>query len=79
MDCVRNARALAWVTMDAATIQHNVREVLAELPAGADPCGENGEFHTFVSAGPMLAGSIAIRLGERGERDGFTRCDLLPA
>jgi uncharacterized protein (TIGR00290 family) len=51
---------------------------LNALPAGADPCGENGEFHSFVSAGPMLKSRIAIRVGETVERDGFAYADLLP-
>jgi uncharacterized protein (TIGR00290 family) len=52
--------------------------LLAELPAGADPCGENGEFHTFVCAGPMLSRRIAIEVGEVVERDGAAYADLLP-
>jgi len=52
---------------------------LADLPAGADPCGENGEFHTFVSAGPMFATPLAVRAGRVVERDGFVFADLLPA
>jgi uncharacterized protein (TIGR00290 family) len=52
--------------------------LLAEFPAGIDPCGENGEFHTFVSAGPMLARKIPIQVGETVERDGFAFADLLP-
>jgi uncharacterized protein (TIGR00290 family) len=55
------------------------RALLADLPAGADPCGENGEFHTFVSAGPMLTREIAVTVGETVERDGFAFADLLPA
>jgi len=51
---------------------------LAELPAGVDPCGENGEFHTFVSAGPMFAKPIPVATGEVVERDGFVFADLLP-
>jgi uncharacterized protein (TIGR00290 family) len=53
--------------------------LLADLPAGVDPCGENGEFHTFVSAGPVFNGAIPVRVGEvvlREER--FAFCDLLP-
>jgi uncharacterized protein (TIGR00290 family) len=50
---------------------------LAALPAGADPCGENGEFHTFVSAGPMLARALPVRTGEVVERDGFVFADLM--
>ena len=53
------------------------RGLLDELPAGADPCGENGEFHSFVSAGPMLKGKIAVKVGETVERDGFAFADLL--
>jgi uncharacterized protein (TIGR00290 family) len=51
---------------------------LAELPAGVDPCGERGEFHTFVSAGPGFRAPIPYRVGEvvvRGKR--FAYCDLL--
>ena len=53
--------------------------LIGALPAGSDPCGENGEFHTFVSAGPMLARKIAVKVGETVERDGFAFADLLPA
>jgi len=52
--------------------------LLADFPADIDPCGENGEFHTFVSAGPMLAHKIPVRTGETVERDGFAFADLLP-
>ena len=52
--------------------------LLADLPAGVDPCGENGEFHSFVCAGPMLARRVPIRPGETVERDGFAYADLLP-
>jgi uncharacterized protein (TIGR00290 family) len=55
------------------------RDLLASLPAGADPCGENGEFHSFVAAGPMLARKIPVRLGDAVQRDGFAYADLLPA
>ncbi len=55
------------------------RALLAELPPAADPCGENGEFHTFVSAGPMFAAPLAVRAGEVVTRDGFTFADVLPA
>jgi len=55
------------------------RALLAELPAGVDPCGENGEFHTCVSAGPMFAHPIDVRLGHIEMRDGFVFADLLPA
>ncbi len=52
--------------------------LIAELPEGADPCGENGEFHSFVAGGPMLSRRIPITVGETVERDGFAYADLLP-
>ena len=52
--------------------------LLAALPAGTDPCGENGEFHSFVSAGPMLSRKIAVKVAKTVERDGFAYADLLP-
>jgi uncharacterized protein (TIGR00290 family) len=51
--------------------------LLADLPAEVDPCGERGEFHSFACAGPMFAEPIAVTVGERVERDGFVFCDLL--
>jgi diphthamide synthase (EF-2-diphthine--ammonia ligase) len=53
--------------------------LLADLPPSVDPCGENGEFHSFAFAGPMFRGPIAIRTGEVVERDGFVFADVLPA
>jgi diphthamide synthase (EF-2-diphthine--ammonia ligase) len=53
--------------------------LLDALPAETDPCGENGEFHSFVSAGPMLSRKIPVSVGETVERDGFAFADLLPA
>jgi uncharacterized protein (TIGR00290 family) len=50
--------------------------LLVDLPPGADPCGENGEFHSFVAAGPMLARRLDVRLGETVEREGFAFADL---
>lgn len=52
---------------------------LANLPAGVDPCGENGEFHTFCHAGPMFARPLAVRTGEIVERERFVYADVLPA
>jgi uncharacterized protein (TIGR00290 family) len=52
---------------------------LRDLPPAVDPCGENGEFHTFVTEGPVLAHPVPIRLGELQLRDDrFQYCDLLP-
>lgn len=53
--------------------------LLAELPDDVDPCGENGEFHTCVFAGPMFAHPIEVCVGEVKDRDGFVFADLLPA
>ena len=55
------------------------RELLSELPPSVDPCGENGEFHTFVNAGPMFEHGIDVVVGEIIERDGFVFADLAPA
>jgi uncharacterized protein (TIGR00290 family) len=52
---------------------------LDDLPEGVDPCGENGEFHTFVYDGPMFKHAIDIQVGEVVERDGFVFADVLPS
>lgn len=52
--------------------------LLADLPAHIDPCGENGEFHTFAYAGPMFQHSISVAAGELRDADGFVFADLLP-
>jgi diphthamide synthase (EF-2-diphthine--ammonia ligase) len=54
-------------------------QLLADLPDHVDACGENGEFHTFVHAGPIFSEPIDYTIGETTERDGFVFCDLLPA
>jgi uncharacterized protein (TIGR00290 family) len=54
-------------------------ELLAALPSSVDPCGENGEFHTFVHAGPIFDAPIAVTTGEIVMRDGFVYADILPA
>jgi uncharacterized protein (TIGR00290 family) len=53
-------------------------ELLAALPTNVDPCGENGEFHTFANAGPIFREAIPVQTGEIVERDGFIFGDLLP-
>ncbi len=65
------ARDFAGRTFDEA--------LLDELPAGVDPCGERGEFHSFCYAGPMFDRPVALTTGEVVERDGFVFADLLPA
>lgn len=52
-------------------------QLLADLPDGVDPCGENGEFHTCVVAGPMFSHPLAVKPGARVERDGYAYCDLV--
>ena len=64
-------RSFAGRSFDAA--------LLGDLPADVDPCGENGEFHTFTWAGPMFSRPIPIVVGEVVERDGFVFADVLPA
>lgn len=53
-------------------------DLLRDLPPDIDPCGENGEFHTFADAGPMFDREIPVTPGEIVERDGFVFADLLP-
>jgi uncharacterized protein (TIGR00290 family) len=52
-------------------------DLLRELPAHVDPCGENGEFHTCVYAGPMFGCSIALQAGQIVDREGFAYADFL--
>ncbi len=70
VDLARLDQSFAGRTFDAS--------LLAELPGSVDPCGENGEFHTFVSAGPMLARPLSVAPGDTVLRDGFAYADLLP-
>jgi uncharacterized protein (TIGR00290 family) len=53
--------------------------LLADLPETVDPCGERGEFHTCVTAGPMFARPIAVEVGDTVIRDGFAFADIRPA
>ncbi len=53
-------------------------DLLRTLPATVDPCGESGEFHTFVAAGPMFTRRVEVEPGEVVERDGFVFADLAP-
>ena len=52
---------------------------LRNLPPTTDPCGENGEFHSFVYDGPMFRAPFAVQVGEIVQRDGFVFADLLPS
>jgi uncharacterized protein (TIGR00290 family) len=69
VDPRRLERAFAGRAFDAAFLE--------ALPHGIDPCGENGEFHTFACAGPMFRHPIDVRVGEVVERAGFVFADLL--
>ncbi|HEX3915104.1 MAG TPA: hypothetical protein VHW71_16515 [Steroidobacteraceae bacterium] len=71
LDSKRMAADFAGRQFDAA--------LLKELPADIDPCGENGEFHTVVTAGPMFSAPIDISIGETVTRDGFIFTDVIPA
>jgi uncharacterized protein (TIGR00290 family) len=55
------------------------RALLDALPAAADPCAENGEFHTFAWDGPMFDAPVAIEVGQTVLRDGFVFTDVSPA
>src|SRR5580693_956723 len=66
--------------LDASFVGREIDEgFLAALPAETDPCGENGEFHSFVYDGPGFSAGVQFTLGEKVLRDGFYFCDLLPA
>src|SRR5258705_4941502 len=54
------------------------KDFLASLPSNVDPCGENGEFHTFVYDGPNFAQPVNFSIGETVSREGFWFCDLVP-
>jgi uncharacterized protein (TIGR00290 family) len=54
-------------------------QFLDDLPDSVDPCGENGEYHSFVYEGPIYSEPIAIEVGQVVERNGFTFCDITPA
>ena len=65
--------------LDASFLGQALDEAfLARLPADADPCGENGEYHSFVHDGPLFASPIAVELGEVVARNGHCYQDLIP-
>jgi len=53
------------------------QELLNDLPPGIDPCGENGEFHSFVYDGPMFHRALNVTAGDTVDRDGFVFTDLM--
>jgi diphthamide synthase (EF-2-diphthine--ammonia ligase) len=62
-------RSFAGRTFDAG--------LLGDLPAEVDPCGERGEFHTFVTHSPRFASPLTVNVGDIVERDGFVFADLV--
>jgi len=54
------------------------QELLNQLPSSVDPCGENGEFHTFVTNGPIFKKPLEVKVGEIVSRDGFLYADIKP-
>jgi uncharacterized protein (TIGR00290 family) len=72
------------VCVDPAKLDRNFagrrfdNDFLKSLPPSVDPCGENGEFHSFASAGPMFRQRVPVDAGEVVERDGFVFADLFP-
>jgi uncharacterized protein (TIGR00290 family) len=79
--CALGFRAIAvCIDSNKLSCEFAGREVdesfFRDLPDGVDPCGENGEFHTFVHDGPIFSNAIVVERGEVVERDGFYFCDL---
>ena len=62
--------------VDTKAFHWRRREGMADLPAGVDACGENGEFHTCVTAGPMFTGALDLQPGEIVTREPFVWADL---
>jgi uncharacterized protein (TIGR00290 family) len=79
--CAMGFRAIA-VCIDSQKLPREFagraldQEFFCDLPKDVDPCGENGEFHTFVYDGPIFSSAVAVERGEVVERDGFYFCDL---
>jgi uncharacterized protein (TIGR00290 family) len=64
--------------LEAKYAGRDLVDIWRDFPPDVDPCGENGEFHSFVSAGPMFRGPIPVENGETVLRDGFVYADVLP-
>jgi diphthamide synthase (EF-2-diphthine--ammonia ligase) len=71
VDPAKLAKSFAGCDFDSAFLQ--------ALPPAVDPCGENGEFHTFVYDAPVFSHPIRVSSGEVVERDGFVFADVVPA
>ncbi|MEW6534260.1 MAG: diphthine--ammonia ligase [Candidatus Auribacterota bacterium] len=66
--------------LDASFVGRNIDASFAKaLPESVDPCGENGEFHSFVYDGPIFSTPIQVTTGEHRQKDRFLFCDVLPA
>ena len=82
-DMISSGLKARVVSIDPRAIARNLigrefdADLLADLPSTADPCGENGEFHTFAYAGPMFDAPIDVATGPIVERDGFMFADLV--
>jgi len=81
-ECIREGFRTILVCIDPKQIDPSFcgrkydETLLADLPKNADPCGENGEFHTFVYDGPIFRRSVEIEKGDVVHRDGFWFCDF---
>jgi uncharacterized protein (TIGR00290 family) len=84
-DVVARGYEATIVSIDPAALERRFlgrrfdHELLSQLPAGVDPCGENGEFHTFVSNCPAFEAPVAVKLGAAVARDGFPAIELAAA
>jgi uncharacterized protein (TIGR00290 family) len=64
--------------LDESYLGRNIDlDLVNSLPAQVDPCGENGEYHSFAYAGPIFSAPLEVVVGERVSRDGFGFCDLM--
>ena len=84
-EMIASGRSANLATVDLAKLSPSYsgrrfdERLLSDLPREVDPCGENGEFHSFVTTGPMFDRTIAVTVGETVIREGFAYTDLLPA
>ena len=84
-EMIRNGLQARLVCVDPRVLSRSFagrafdETLLADLPPDVDPCGERGEFHTFVTDSPLFRSAIPVRLGEIVDRDGFVFADLKPA
>ena len=83
MDMIAGGIKAKLTCVDPSKLDHSYAgrdfdlQFLESLPAEVDPCGENGEFHTFVYAAPIFDRAIEVELGSIVERDGFVFADIV--